>query len=141
MTTDFIRSLFIGGVLLGMSFDRPQDPLAASIARGKKVYQSTCLACHQAKGTGVPGMNPPLAGSPWVTGSKDTLINIVLNGLDQEISLKGQSYSNPMPAQTQLTNQQIADVLTFVRNSFGNNADAVSVAEVKLKRQKSAVRP
>ena len=113
---------------------RIQDPLKESIDRGKKVYESTCLPCHQSKGSGVPGMNPPLIQTRYVLGATDTLINIVLNGLDEELEINGQSYSNPMPGQPQLKDEEVADVLTFVRNSFGNKASAVTAAEVKKQR-------
>ena len=114
----------------------PQDELKASIERGKKVYESTCLACHQANGSGVPGMNPPLKQTEWVLGDKTTLINIVLNGMDEEIEVDGEFYSNVMPPLGTLTDLQIADVLTYVRNSFGNKASAVKEAEVKKLRSK-----
>jgi len=117
--------------------ERPfQDELKVSMERGKKVYESTCLACHQANGTGVPGMNPPLKQTKWVLGGKDTLINIVLNGMDEEIEVDGEFYSNVMPPLAALSDQQIADVLTYVRNSFGNKASAISEAEVKKVRAK-----
>jgi len=113
-----------------------QDELKESIERGKKVYETTCLPCHQSNGSGVPGMNPPLKQTKWVLGGKDTLINVILNGMDEEIEVDGDVYSNVMPPLASLTDQQIADVLTYVRNSFGNKASAVTVAEVKKQRDK-----
>lgn len=106
------------------------------IARGKIIYEKTCLVCHQSKGEGVFRMNPPLIKTPWVLGEKTRLISIVLKGLDEEIEVGGEVYFNPMPAQAELTDQEIADVLTFVRNSFGNKASAVNAAEVKAVRAK-----
>jgi mono/diheme cytochrome c family protein len=119
-----------------LSFIPQQDAFKASMERGKKVYESTCLPCHQSKGSGVPGMNPPLVKTKYVLGVKDTLIGIVLNGLDEEVEINGQTYANPMPGQPQLKNQEIADVLTYVRNSFGNQATAVTVEEVNKLRNK-----
>jgi mono/diheme cytochrome c family protein len=120
-----------------ISFSTPlQDDMKASMERGKKVYESTCLACHQANGSGVPGMNPPLKQTKWVTGSKDTLINIVLNGMSEEIEVNGEYYDNVMPPHSHLKDQQIADVLTYIRNSFGNKASAVTEEEVKKLRTK-----
>lgn len=119
------------------SFNQPQQPnIKASIARGEKVYQLTCLACHQADGDGVPRMNPTLIKTKWVLGDKKALSKIILNGLEGgQIEIDGDSYHNPMPAQaTVLTDLQIADVLTYVRNSFGNKASAVTPAEVKAAR-------
>lgn len=111
-------------------------PLAASIARGKVLYQNICLACHQADGSGVPRMNPPLIKTSFVLGDKTKLITIILKGLNDDVEIEGEYYSNPMPPQAQLKDQEIADVLTFVRNSFGNKASAVKPAEVKAVRAK-----
>jgi len=107
-----------------------QPSPAASIARGKKVYENYCLACHQADGTGVPRLNPPLVKTSYVLGDKKVLIGIVLNGLDEEIEIDGEVYSNVMASHDFLKDQEIADVLTYVRNSFGNKASAVSPEEV-----------
>ena len=113
-----------------------QPGIQQSIERGKKVYQSTCLACHQADGEGVPRMAPTLVKTKWVLGDKKALSKIVLNGLKGgEVEIDGDNFHNPMPAQASvLSDQQIADVLTYVRNSFGNKASLVSVAEVKTAR-------
>jgi mono/diheme cytochrome c family protein len=121
--------------LVAISGQKVQDGLAASVKRGKLVYEQTCLACHQADGSGVPRMNPPLIKTKWVLGDKNTLINIVLRGLNEEIEVEGETYHNAMPPHNFLTDQQIADVLTFVRNSFTNKASAVTVAEVKKARK------
>jgi mono/diheme cytochrome c family protein len=114
-----------------------QGGIKATIQRGKKVFDITCLACHQADGGGVPRMNPPLVKTRWVLGNKKELITIVLNGLPGgAIEIDGDDFHNNMPAQaTALTNQQIADVLTYVRNSFGNKASAVTAAEVAAVRK------
>jgi mono/diheme cytochrome c family protein len=111
-----------------------QGGTKASIDRGKKVFETYCLPCHQADAKGVPGMNPPLVKTKWVLGDKKVLVNIILKGLDKEIDINGDTYNNVMPAQSSLTDQEIADVLTYVRNSFGNKASAVSMAEVKKQR-------
>lgn len=103
---------------------------------GKKVYDMYCQACHQADGNGVPRLNPPLAGTVYVTGSKTRLIDIVLNGLTDPLEINGEEYNNPMAAHSFLTDQQIADVLTYIRNSFGNKAGVVTTAEVKKQRAK-----
>lgn len=123
-------------IIAAFAFMPPQDALKASIERGKKVYDNTCLACHQANGSGVPGMNPPLTKTKWVLGDKKVLINIVLKGLDEEIEVNDETYSNVMPALAHLSDQEIADVLTYVRNNFGNKASQVTEAEVKKLRAK-----
>jgi mono/diheme cytochrome c family protein len=87
-----------------------------------------------ADGNGVPGLNPPLAKTDWVTGDKKRLINVILKGLNDPIEVNGEEYANPMPAQEFLSDQEIADVLTYIRASFGNKASAVTAAEVKAQR-------
>ncbi len=115
-----------------VQFSQPSP--SASVARGKKVYETYCLACHQADGTGVPRLNPPLVKTSFVLGDKKMLIGIVLNGLDEEIEIDGEVYNNVMASHDFLKDQEIADVLTFVRNSFGNKASAISPAEVAAVR-------
>ena len=90
-----------------------------------------------ADGSGVPRMNPPLVKTKYVLGDKTALINIVLNGLEN-VDIDGDTYTNKMPPlKTVLSDQQVADVLTYIRNSFGNKASAISATEVKAVRQKS----
>jgi len=104
---------------------------AASVAAGQKIYLQYCLSCHMMDGGGVPNMNPPLSNTSYVKGDKSKLIKVVLNGLPPSTDIDGQSYSNTMPAQTALTDQQVADVLTYVRSSFGNKYPAIKLADVK----------
>ena len=111
------------------------DPaLAASLTRGAVVYKNVCITCHQADGGGVPNMNPPLIKTTYVLGDKARLAHIVLAGLAEPIEIDGDEYKQHMPAQAYLTDQQVADVLTYVRSNFGNKASAVQVAEVKAVR-------
>lgn len=107
-----------------------------AILRGKLVYSVNCLSCHQADGSGVPNLNPPLSKTEWVTGAKIRLIQMVLKGSSGQVEIDGETFNNSMPAQAHLTDQQIADVLTYVRNTFGNKASAVAPAEVKAMRAK-----
>jgi mono/diheme cytochrome c family protein len=111
-----------------------QSGLAASLARGKQVYLQQCLACHQVDAAGVQGMNPPLIKTKFVLGDKPTLVKIVLNGMTGAVDINGDTYHNVMAPHSDLTDQQIADVLTYVRNSFGNKASAVTAAQVKAIR-------
>lgn len=108
----------------------------SQMSNGKKVYDLYCQACHQADGNGVPRLNPPLSGTVYVNGSKTRLIDIVLKGLSDPIEINGEEYNNPMAAHDFLTDQQIADVLTYVRNSFGNKSGPITVQEVKKQRAK-----
>lgn len=102
--------------------DVPQELLA-----GKAVYDAYCTACHMSTGKGAPGMNPPLVNVPQVTGDKTELIKIILNGYKQPTKINGELYQNVMPSHAFLSDQQIADVLTFIRKSWGNTSDVVSV--------------
>lgn len=109
----------------------------ASIKRGQKVFETTCIVCHQKNGGGVPRLNPPLIKTKYVLGDKSQLVQIVLKGLNQPIEVERETYNNVMPSFAQLTDEQIADVLTYVRNSFGNKASAVTPALVKAERAKN----
>jgi mono/diheme cytochrome c family protein len=113
-----------------------QSSLKSSIARGKELYLLQCLACHQVDGGGVQHLNAPLDGSANVKGKdKAKLIKIVLNGLKGE-EIEGENYSNVMASHKDLNDQQIADILTYVRNAWSNKASQVTVAEVKAVRAK-----
>ena len=115
----------------------PAPGLQASITKGKVIYGTYCLPCHQADGSGVPRMNPPLIKTSWVLGSKTVLVEQVLKGSANKVEIDGEKFLGAMPAQAQLTDEQIADVLTYVRNSFGNKASIVTPAEVKSIRAKT----
>ena len=97
---------------------------------GETVYKTYCLACHQTDGSGVPGTYPPLKKSDVVNGDKDHLIHILLEGLSGEVVVNGTTFNSIMPSQSYLTDQQIADVLTYVRSDFGNTSGAVTPDEV-----------
>jgi mono/diheme cytochrome c family protein len=113
----------------------PVQVPAELLAAGKAVYSANCLACHQADGNGVPGLNPPLAGSEWVTGDKAKLVGTVLNGLRGPITVKGERYNGVMPQQSHLADADIAAALTYVRNSFGNQGDVINAEDVKAARK------
>lgn len=106
----------------------------AQLVNGKKVYQKNCLTCHQADGGGVPKINPPLINAAFVKGDAHKLIQWVLLGSIQKVPIDGKYYSNNMPAQATLKDQDIADVLTYIRNNFKNKASAISANEVKETR-------
>jgi mono/diheme cytochrome c family protein len=106
----------------------------ASLANGKAIYTQICLACHMADGGGVAHLNPPLINTSYVLGDKAALIKIVLNGFNENVEINGKTYSNNMTPHLDLKDKQIADVLTYVRKSFGNRASAITAAEVKKVR-------
>ncbi|HTD94920.1 MAG TPA: cytochrome c [Chitinophagaceae bacterium] len=124
-------------VMLALVVIAAWQPDKETMARGKKVYDTNCLTCHQADGGGVPNLNPPLEKTSWVLGSKTRLINVVLKGMNQHLEIDGERYSNVMAPFNHLTDQQISDVLTYIRNSFKNKASAVTVGDVKYVRAKS----
>jgi len=107
---------------------------SAAMEHGAKIYTVNCLTCHFIDGGGVPNMNPPLVKTSWVLGDKTRLIKVVLNGFKENVAIDGQTYSNNMAPHNFLKDDEIADVLTYIRNSFGNKASAVKAAEVKAIR-------
>ncbi|MBS1566943.1 MAG: cytochrome c, partial [Bacteroidetes bacterium] len=102
---------------------------------GRQVYMQYCVSCHQPDGGGVPGLNPPLEKTSFVLGNKIKLVKIVLKGMNTQEEINGETYSNVMPPFEFLKDQEISDVTTYIRNSFGNKAIAVTVPEVKLARK------
>jgi nitrite reductase (NO-forming) len=106
------------------------------IALGKNVFESNCLACHQASGEGIPKAFPPLAKSDFLNADHNRAIDILLNGRSGPITVNGETFDSVMPA-IALNNEQIANVLTYVLNSFGNNGGQVSPAQVEKQRKTS----
>lgn len=115
--------------------DKPKIESAEEIA-GKKVYNLVCLACHQADGSGVPGMHPPIIESKFVNGDPDKLIQIVLEGMSGKIEVNGEIYNSIMPPHAHLSNKEIANVLTYVRSNFGNNSGAIAMEQVQKNRDR-----
>jgi nitrite reductase (NO-forming)/hydroxylamine reductase len=113
----------------------------AQIAAGKAVYETACLACHQADGKGLPGAFPPLAGSDYLLGNKDRAVGVVVNGLQGEVVVNNVKFNSVMPAMTQLSDQEIADALTFALNSWGNAGGAIAASQVAAERAKAAATP
>ena len=118
---------------------QPTSPLKGEaltlFKKGHEVYsrEGHCITCHQSDGKGLPAaMFPPLAGTKWINGSEDRLIKLTLHGLLGPIEVKGKKYPGqvPMTAFQQLNNEEIAAVLTYVRNTFSNNAPMVTPAKV-----------
>lgn len=108
--------------------------LTQKMETGQQVYGQYCVVCHQQDGGGVPGAFPPLQETEWVNGEKDTLISIVLNGLQGEITVKGEKYNSVMTPHNFLSDDEVAAVLTYVRQSFGNKSSEVTAEEVAAVR-------
>ena len=118
----------------------PVDPKVL----GKRVFTQSCVVCHQPTGLGLPGVFPPLAGSEWVLGTDphgdNHLVKLVLKGMQGPVKVKDVDYNNAMPAWTQLSDEQIAGVLTYIRSEWGNAAPPISTEYVKSIREKTADR-
>jgi mono/diheme cytochrome c family protein len=97
-------------------------------------YQAVCATCHQAEGQGMPGAFPPLAGSEWIAGNPEVPIRIVLAGLQGPIEVKGATFNTLMPPPQGMTDEQIAEAITYARTHFGNTASKVDVEQVKQVR-------
>jgi mono/diheme cytochrome c family protein len=109
--------------------------------RGLAVFNLTCAACHGVDGKGVPETFPPLDGAAWVIGDPERATKIVLHGLMGELEVKGHTYNNVMaPLGAALNDQQIADVLTYVRQNWSNDASPVSEEQVSKVRKGTAAR-
>ena len=112
-----------------------KSPFKISMDSGKIVYSNKCLSCHQSNGLGIEGINPPLNGK-LVTGNKTKLIGMIVNGQHSQQEIDGKQYQNIMHGNAEIKDQEIAYLLTFIRNSFGNKASSVKVTEVKSARKK-----
>ncbi|MEB3196103.1 MAG: cytochrome c oxidase subunit II [Candidatus Sericytochromatia bacterium] len=117
--------------------EAPAAPVdtAALVKAGEAVYTSRCAGCHQPAGTGMAPMFPPLAGAEQVNGSDDEVIDILLKGKVGPMTVKGTQYNGQMPAfGGQLSDTEIAAVISFVRSSWGNTAKPITPDQVKARR-------
>lgn len=119
----------------------PQPAGGGAAVDGAALFASRCAACHQASGGGLPGVFPPLAGSEWVNGDIHTLSAAVLHGISGKLTVKGQTYNGVMPTfGPQISDAELAAVLTHVRKSWGNHAGPVSAEVVASVRRATAGR-
>ncbi len=122
---------------------RTPDEVADNLNKGKaaggeKIYLTYCSTCHQRNGKGALGRFPPVASSKWVTGDKTRLIGVILNGLQGQIEVRGETFNDVMPSHDFLTDGEVANVLSFLRQNFGNSADAITETEVRRVRDLSS---
>ena len=115
-------------------------PDADSMKRGQAVYSRTCIACHQPTGMGIPPVVPPLAGSEWVSKDASIAVRNIVNGMQGTVTVKGATYNGVMPPVGGLSDKDIADVVTYVNNSWGNTGPTVTEAEVAAIKKKYADR-
>jgi mono/diheme cytochrome c family protein len=118
----------------------PPDP----IVLGRRLYATQCALCHQANGQGIAGVYPPLAGSRWVIGSEEVVTRVLLHGLTGPITVLGQQYNGAMPAfgptGSNWRDDQIAAVITYIRQEWGNSAPPVEPSTVARIRAEEAGR-
>src|SRR5690242_18319921 len=106
----------------------------ATPINGATVFGGTCAACHQATGEGTFGMFPPLKGSEFANGDAGRMIRIVLKGLTGPVTVKGSQYSGQMPPWQQLSDAELAAVISYARTTWGNSGGAVTAADVAAVR-------
>jgi nitrite reductase (NO-forming) len=104
--------------------------LQDQIQAGKALFAGTCSTCHMADGKGMPGVFPPLAQSDWLQRPHSELINVVINGLSGPIKVNGQDYNSVMPPMSQLADDEVANILTYALNAWGNEGGRVSQEDV-----------
>ena len=109
-------------------------PTTNKVHPGKAVFTQYCLVCHQADGSGVPGMYPPLGPGSWVGRDPKELVAVLIKGLNGKVEVNGQVYNSFMPSQAQLTDEEMADVLSYIRSGFGNSYAPVDADMVKKVR-------
>ncbi|MDN6279582.1 MAG: copper-containing nitrite reductase [Psychroflexus sp.] len=115
---------------------KPKDALTFDdkMEIGKKVYGQTCFACHQANGKGISGAFPPLANSDYLNADVERAISIVLHGKSGEIVVNGETYNSVMTSQN-ITDREVASVMTYIYNSWDNNETVVTEEQVKKHRR------
>ena len=122
---------------------QPKSGAAAMAAHGKQVYEFVCGTCHGVDGLGKPGQAPPLAGSEWVnTKGYQRVASIPLEGVSGSLEVKGQTWNLSMPAMgAAMSDSDLADVLTYIRHSWGNQGSPVTADDVKALRAKIGAHP
>jgi len=118
----------------------PPDPMVL----GRRLYTANCVACHQTTGLGVAGQFPTLVGSEWVVSAEwhgeNHLVKVLLHGLQGVVQVKGNTYNGAMPPWSQLKDDQIASILTYIRNEWGNSAPPITADFVKTIREQNVAR-
>ena len=126
-----------GGAIQTVNGEAPRIAPAANkaerIERGQRVFNNICAACHQPSGVGIPGAFPPLAGSDYLNADKKRAISVAMNGLSGPVKVNGKEYNSVMPA-LNLSDEDVANVLTYVYSQWGNAGHEVTPAEVAALR-------
>lgn len=128
------QSLF--AVALGAVICIGTSSAALAASNGKSLFDTNCSTCHGGNGQGQPSVFPPLAHNPDETAKDPTaVIKIVLHGLNVPKTIMGKQYSGGMPAWSNLSDEDIAAILTYIRSSWGNKAAPITAAQVKAARK------
>lgn len=128
--------MIIAALLSGVSAQEKKNKTDPEVLkRGAAIYMRTCVACHQPNGKGLPNVFPPLDGSDWVSADPAVAIKVVLKGLQGPIKVNGQNFASMMPPVPALSDQEIADVLSYVHASWSNDLPAVNEGLVKKVRE------
>src|SRR5690606_21224392 len=109
----------------------PEDQAKA----GEALFAGTCSTCHQANGQGLEGVFPPLANSDWIAADPKRLPQVILHGLSGPVTVNGVEYNSVMPPMSQLTDDEVANISTYVLNSWGNPGGSVSKEEAAAARK------
>lgn len=122
------------GLVSNGAVSAPMSEGETNILKGKVVYKQNCVACHQTDGNGVPSIYPPLKGTEWVLGDKESLVKLVLEGLNGSVKVNGTEYNGIMSSFSYLSDEEIAHVLTYIRANFGNTAPEITKEDVEKVR-------
>jgi mono/diheme cytochrome c family protein len=128
----------LGVMFISFSMKDQDQALKKSMEDGKGIYSGVCLACHLNEGQGIPSVFPPLAKSDYLMEDVDRSIKNLIEGLNGEIEVSGKKYNGAMPA-SGLDDKDIADVLNYVMNSWGNEAEGM-VTETQVKKVRASLK-
>ena len=103
-------------------------------AAGRLLFAGTCSTCHQPNGEGLPGVFPPLAKSDFIAAEPKRVANIMLHGLHGKVTVNGKDYDSVMPPMSQLTDDEVANIGTYVLNSWGNPGGEITRDDAKKAR-------
>ena len=131
-----LLGVFLIAICLLLLSWKPSNAYLLKGPKGKKTYDRVCSPCHSADAKGIPSFSPALSGSKIVLGPSNKLIRVMLKGSAELRNYPGHNNKNEMPAQADLKDRRIANLLTYIRNNFGNKAAAITADEVKAVRER-----
>ncbi|RKR12192.1 cytochrome c [Maribacter vaceletii] len=132
---NFLSLLILVFISFTAKAQNESSKLKESMSSGKDIYAANCVSCHMATGEGIIGAFPPLAKSDYLMEDVERSIKVIIEGATGEMKVNGQSYYGSMVGYNMLTDRQVADVLNYIRNSWGNKGDIVESEEVSKVRK------